>query len=107
MPDTVNNLRYMTNGVYNSRLNSENIYLAIRDLIFQMNYLLKKRYFGTVENNSFKKVNILGKQKKVSLGFPILIKADIGEIYSRLIENSIVNSKKRPISKSSLLRLDA
>jgi Type II intron maturase len=58
-------------------------------------------------NKSLKKAKISCKQEKVSLGLSILIKADISEIYNRLIENSIVNSKKRPISKTSFLRFDA
>lgn len=96
----------MTNDVYNSRLNSENIYLALKDLIWQANSLFKNRSFNVAATKNFKKVKSSGRQGNVSLGLPILINADIDEIYSRLIENSIVNSKKRPISKTSLLRLD-
>nr|WAK85010.1 hypothetical protein [Amicula sp. isolate GU52X-4 cfCalB7] len=44
---------------------------------------------------------------RVYLGFSIQIKADTDEIYNCLIENSIINSKKKPISKTSLFQLEA
>jgi Type II intron maturase/Reverse transcriptase (RNA-dependent DNA polymerase) len=104
---TVHKLRYMKNGVYNSRLNSENIYLVVKDLIFHVNSLFKNRGSIVIANASFKNVKSCWGGKKLSTGLSILIKADINEIYKRLITNSIVNSKKRPRSKTSFIRFDA
>jgi hypothetical protein len=76
-------------------MNAENIDLIINDLISQTDNLHKN-------NNS---TVILNKNtSSIFLDLPIQIKANTDEIYNYLANNFIINDKKKPISKNSILR---
>lgn len=100
-------LRYMANSVYNSKLNLENIYLVVKDLIFQTNSLFKSCSSIISRSTRFKSVKNSCQKRKVFNGFFVRIKADIGEIYKGLIRNSIVSDAKKAIGKTSFLWLDS
>jgi Type II intron maturase len=102
--NTISKLRYMSSGTYNAKSNAANIRLAIEDLIEQVKNLLEDRASIFANHKGFK--DRLEK-KSVFFGSPLQIKADINEVYNCLVHNCIVNEKKKPLSKTSLLRFDA
>jgi hypothetical protein len=95
-----------TNGTYNARLNAENLRLAIEDLIFQVKNLSEGTDSTFTVNKNSESVRQSEKNQGVFFGLSVQIKADINEIYNCLVNNSIINNKKKPISKTSLLRFE-
>jgi hypothetical protein len=85
-------LRCLNKGIYSAKFNIKNIYLTFKDLIFQV--------YNKYENTS----NIYYNKKKIFSKQSMQIKADLKEIYVRLYKNFIINNKKKPISKISILR---
>lgn len=88
-------------------MNSENIRLVIEDLINQTKNITENDETTMIVSKNAESVRETCYKHGVFLGLPIQIKADTNEIYNRLIESSIINSKKKPISKTSLLQSEA
>ena len=105
--NAISKIRHPVNGTYNARFNAENIRLAIEDLIFQVKNLPEDTDSTFIINKNAESVRQTWEEHGVFLGLPIQIKADTSEIYNHLVNNSIINNKKRPISKTSLLRSEA
>lgn len=99
-------MRYPANGTYKAKLNEENIRLVIEDLIFQVKNLPKDTDSIFIAGKNAASVRKSWENQGVLTWLPIQIKADTNEIYNRLVNNSIINNKKKPISKTSLLRFD-
>ena len=104
---TVSKFRLPTNQNYNSRINSENIRLAIEDLIIQIKNMPEDYQLTMITCKNAQSVRQTWDEQGVFLGLPIQIKADTNEIYNCLMNNSIINNKKKPISKTSFLKSEA
>ena len=104
---TISKLRLPINKNYNTRMNSENIRLAIEDLINKIKNLPKNNKSTMIISKNAESVRQTWDEQGIFLNLPIQIKADTDEIYNRLINNSIINNKKKPISKTSLLKSEA
>lgn len=78
--------------------------MVIEDLLLQAEQLQSKVYVDYVSNS-----NVIGvRQSWDEEGvLPPQINADISEIYKRLEEASIINSKKKPMCQNSFVAIDA
>lgn len=101
---TISELHTPVNKTYNARMNSQNIRLVIKDLISQTTNLPENTPPTMIISQNAESVRQTWDEHGVFLGLPIQIKADTNEIYKRLIDGSIINNKKKPISKTSLIR---
>jgi group II intron reverse transcriptase/maturase len=104
--DTVSKLLFPKNGTYHAKFNLENIRLAIEDLIYQIAKLAESAPPTLMVNNNAESVRQTWDELGVFLGLPVQINANTNEIYKRLENSSIINSKKKPISKTSLLQAE-
>jgi Type II intron maturase len=102
--NAISKIRYPANGTYNVRSNAENIRIAIEDLIFQVKNSPEDSDSIFINNKNAESVWQTCENQGIFFGLPIQIKADTNEIYNRLLNNAIINKKKKPISKTSLLR---
>ena len=100
---TVSKLKLPKNNIYHAKYNVENIRLAIEDLLLQAEQLPSKAYVDHIENNNAISVRQTWNEEGVFTSLPPQINADTSEIYKRLEEASIINSKKKPMCKNSLL----
>jgi len=73
----------------------ENIRLAIEDLLFQAEQSPSRAYVDHIPNNNAISVRQTWDEEGVFSRFPPQINANISEIYKRLEEASIINSKKK------------
>ena len=105
--DTVSKLKLPVNNIYHAKYNVENIRLAIEDLLLQAEEFPTKAYVDHIPNNNVISVRQTWSEEGVFTSLPPQINANTSEIYKRLEEASIVNSKKKPISKNSLLVAEA
>jgi hypothetical protein len=105
--DTIQSLKKPKDKMYNSRMNSENIRLVIDEII--------NKYIYNVENYPITKIvsnNAISVRKTWDYfgcytNLPPQIKANTDEIYARLLDSGIINTKKAPISKASITRAES
>jgi group II intron reverse transcriptase/maturase len=105
--DTSQNLRKPENGIYNSRMNSENIRLVIDEIIHK--YVSKSDNYSItrIVSNNAASVRKTWDHFGSYTNLPPQIKANTDEIYARLIDNDIINTKKAPISKAAITRMES
>jgi hypothetical protein len=96
-------LKLPVNNIYHAKYNVENIRLAIEDLLLQAEESPSKSYIDYIPNNNAISVRQTWDEEGVFTSLPPQINSDTTEIYSRLEKASIINSKKKPMSKNSLL----
>jgi Type II intron maturase len=85
----------------------ENIRLVIEDLLFQAEQSRSKAYVDYISNSNAISVCPTWYKKGVFNNLSPQINADTSEIYKCLEEASIINSKKKPMCKNSLVALEA
>jgi len=95
-----------TNGNYFVKLNMENIRLAVQELIRHFNNFSENLFSTFIINSNSQKVHQTRKSQKIFPSLPTQIKADTNIIFDQLQKNSIINIKKKPICKSSLLQTE-
>lgn len=105
--NAVSKLKLPVNNIYHAKYNVENIRLVIEDLLLQAEQSPSKTYIDHIPNNNAKSVRQTWDEEGVFTSLPPQINSDTSEIYKRLEEASIINSKKKPISKNSLLAAEA
>ena len=84
-----------------------NIRLVIEDLWLQVEQSRSKAHVDHILNNNALSAHQIWNKKGVFTSLPPQINADTFEIYKRLEEASIINSKKKPMCKNSLLAAEA
>ena len=105
--NTVSKLKLPKNNIYHAKYNVENIRLAIEDLLLQAEQSTSKAYVDHIQNNNAISIRQTWDEGGVFTSLPPQINADTSEIYKRLEEASIINSKKKPICKNSLLAAES
>lgn len=105
--ETVSKLIPPKNNIYHAKYNVENIRLAIDDLLIQVEQSPSKAYVEHILNNNAITVCQTWEEEGVFISLPPQINANTTEIYKRLEEASIINSKKKPISKTSLVAAES
>lgn len=101
--NTISKLKPPKNNIYHAKYNLENIRLAIEDLLLQAEQSASKAYADHIQNNNAISVRQTWDEEGVFISLPPQINADTSEIYKRLEEASIINNKKKPMCKNSLL----
>lgn len=104
---TVSKLKLPKNNIYHAKYNVENIRLAIEDLLLQADQSPSMAYGDHIQNNNAISVRQTWDEEGVFTSLPPQINADTSEIYKRLEEASIINSKKKPMCKNSLLAAES
>ena len=105
--NTISKLKLPKNNIYHAKYNVENIRLAIEDLLFQADQPTSKAYVDHIPNKNAISVRQTWDEEGVFSSLPPQINANTSEIYMRLEETSVINSKKKPISKNSLLAAES
>jgi group II intron reverse transcriptase/maturase len=105
--NTVSKLKLPKNNIYHAKYNVENIRLAIEDLLLQAEQSTSKAYVDHIPNNNAISVRQTWDEKGVFSSLPPQINANTSEIYKRLEEASIINNKKKPMCKNSLLAAES
>ena len=105
--DTISKLKSPKNGIYHAKYNVENIRLAIEDLLFQAKQSPSKDFVDYIQNNNATSVRQTWNEEGVFASLPPQINANTSEIYKRLRKASIINSKKKPMAKNSLLATES
>lgn len=100
---TVYKLKLPKNNIYHAKYNIENIRLAIDDLLLQAKQSPSRAYANHISNNNAINVRQTWDEEGGFSSLPPQINANTPEIYKRLEEASIINNKKKPIPKNSLL----
>lgn len=85
----------------------ENICLVIENLRLQAKQPSSKVYVNPILNNNVISVYQTWDEEGVFIRIPLQINADTSEIYKRLEEAFIINSKKKPMCKNSLIAAEA
>jgi hypothetical protein len=75
-------------------------------LIYQTSSLPEDAPSTLIVNNNAESIRQTWDEQGVFLGLPFQINANTNEIYKRLEDSSIINRKKKPISKTSLLQAE-
>ena len=102
--DTVLKLQILINKTCNTKKNLKNIYLTTKNLTNKIKILLKNKKLPIIRSKNIKKA---WKKQNVFHKLPIQIKTDTDKIYNNLITNFIINNKKTPSSKISLIKSEA
>ena len=105
--NTISKLKLPQNNVYHAKSNVENIRLAIEDLLFQVEQSPSKAYVDHIPNNNAISVQQTWDEEGVFSSLPPQVNANTSEIYKRLEESSMINNKKKPICKNSLLAAES
>jgi group II intron reverse transcriptase/maturase len=105
--NTVSKLKLPKNNIYHAKYNVENIRLAIEDLLLQAEQPTSKDFVDYIPNNNAISVRQTWDEEGVFSSLPPQINANTSEIYKRLEEASIINNKKKPMSKNSLLSAES
>jgi len=105
--NTISKLKLPKNNIYHAKYNVENIRLAIEDLLLQTEQSPSKAYVDHIPNNNAISVRQTWNEEGVFSNLPPQINANTSEIYKRLEEASIINSKKKPMCKNSLLTTES
>ena len=100
-------LKLPVNNIYHAKYNVENIRLVIEDLLLQAEQSPSRAYVDHIPNNNAISVRQTWEEEGVFTSLPPQINSDTSEIYKRLEEASIINSKKKPMCKNSLLAAEA
>jgi len=103
----VSKLKLPVNSKYHAKYNVENIRLVIEDLLLQAEQSPSKAYVDHISNNNATSVRQTWNEEGVFTSLPPQINSDTSEIYKRLEEASIINNKKKPMCKNSLLAAEA
>ena len=104
--NTVSKLMLPKNNIYHAKYNVENIRLVIEDLLLQAEQSPARAYVDNIQNNNAISVRQTWDEEGVFTSLPPQINADTSKIYKRLEKASIINSKKKPICKNSLLAVE-
>ena len=105
--NTSRNLRKPINGMYNSRMNSENIRLVIDEIIYKYIHNSENYPITKIISNNAASVRKTWDHFGCYTNLPPQIKANTDEIHARLIDNKIINTKKAPISKADITRAES
>lgn len=105
--NAISKLKLPKNNIYHAKYNVENIRLAIEDLLFQAEQSPSRSYVDHIPNNNAISVRQTWDKEGVFSSLPPQINANTSEIYKRLEEASIINNKKKPMCKNSLLAAES
>jgi retron-type reverse transcriptase len=105
--NAISKLKLPVNNKYHAEYNVENIRLGIEDLLLQADQSSFKAHVEHIPNNNTRNVRQIWNEEGVFTSLPPQINANTFEIYKRLEEASIINNKKKPMSKNSLLAAEA
>jgi group II intron reverse transcriptase/maturase len=103
----VSKLKFPVNSIYHAKYNVENIRLAIEDLLNQSEHPSSDVFADRIPSNNIKSVRQSWDERGAFISLPPQINSNTSEVYKRLEDNSIINNKKKPISKTSLLVAEA
>lgn len=81
--------------------------MVIEDLLFQAEQSPSKAYVDHIPNTNATSIRQTWNEEGVFTSLPPQINSDTSEIYKRLEEASIINNKKKPMCKNSLLAAEA
>nr|YP_010338940.1 putative reverse transcriptase protein [Erythrolobus coxiae]UNJ19012.1 putative reverse transcriptase protein [Erythrolobus coxiae] len=104
---TVSKLKFPVNNIYHEKYNTENIRLAIEDLLFQAEQSPFTTYAALTPNKQIINIRQTWDEEEVFGSLPPKINSNTVEIYKRLEEASIINNKKKPMCKNSLVAAEA
>jgi len=93
--NAVSKLKLPLNSIYHAKYNVENIRVAIEDLLLQAEQSPSKAYVDHIPNNNAISVRQTWNEEGVFSNLPPQINSNTSEIYKRLEEASIINSKKK------------
>lgn len=105
--DVVSILKVPVNNIYHAKYNVENIRLAIEHLIQQSEQPSSGAFADRIPSNNIRSVRQTWDKQGAFVSLPPQINSNTSEIYKRLEDNSIINNKKKPMSKTSLLVAEA
>jgi Type II intron maturase len=105
--NAISKLKLPVNNKYHAKYNVENIRLGIEDLLLQADQSSSKAHVEHFPNNNTRNIRQIWNEEGVFTSLPPQINANTFEIYKRLEEASIINNKKKPMSKNSLLAAEA
>jgi group II intron reverse transcriptase/maturase len=105
--NVISKLKVSVNSIYHAKYNLENIRLAIEDLLHQAEQPSSGAFADKIPSNNIISVRQSWDEQGVFVTLPPQINSNTSEIYKRLEDNSIINNKKIPISKTSLLGAEA